>query len=118
MKSLISAIIIFATLIILIISNSVYVHISCDRMISMTSTLTVEDQSGAIELCELWQKHKPIYSISIHDSHIDKITEATESIKSAVARGNGAEFDKSVTLLTELLDELKNNERLSLQGIL
>ena len=118
MKSFIGSIIIFAILIVLVIANSVYIHRSCDEMISILSSLSEKDLEGANRLSEIWKTHQIIYTISIHDSHVDKITELTEDIKSAVTLGNGAEFEKSITLLKELLLEIKKTEELSFQGII
>ena len=118
MKSFILSAIIFAILIILVISNSIYIHHSCDEMLSLSANLTISDINGVKALCDAWQKHKAIFSISIHDSHIDKITELTEDIKSAATQSNGAEFEKNIILLNELLDEVKKIEEISFQGIL
>ena len=118
MKSFIISIIIFAILTVLVIVNSVYIHISCDEMLALSSSITVNDVLGAKQLCDAWERHHSLYSISIHDSHVDKITELTENIKSAVTLGNDAEFEKNITLLSELLNEIKKIEELSLQGII
>ena len=118
MKSLIASIIIFSILLILVITNSIYIHISCDELLSISSSLTVGDEQGARRLYDVWKRHQPLYGISMHDSHVDKITELVENIKSAVTLGNGAEFDKNIILLNELLNELKKIEEISLQGII
>jgi hypothetical protein len=87
-------------------------------MAQLSLSLKETDIEGAQELSALWQKCQPIFSISIHDSHIEKVTELTENIKSAVTLGNGAEFEKSIILLTKLLEELKQNEEISFEGVI
>lgn len=118
MRSFILSIIIFAILLTAVIANSIYIHRSCDKMAQLSLSLKETDIEGAQELSTLWQKCQPIFSISIHDSHIEKVTELTENIKSAVTLGNGAEFNKSIILLVKLLEELKQNEEISFQGII
>ena len=118
MKSFILSIIIFAVLIILVILNSIYVHASCDEMIAISSAITPNDIAKAQTLCDVWKKHQPFFSISMHDSHVDKITELTENIKSAVTLGNGAEIKKNIILLNEILEEVKKIEEISFQGII
>ena len=87
-------------------------------MLARARSLSHSDIDSAKDLCNFWKKHEPIFSISIHDSHIERITELTENIKSAVTLGNGADFEKNIILLIELLEELKDNEKISFQGII
>lgn len=118
MKAFILSSVIFLILILLIVINSIYIHKICNEMQEIASSLTSQDNDGASQLCLLWEKHKMIFSISIHDSHIEKISELTESIKSAATIGDDAEFKKSIILLNDILDELKKNEEISFQGII
>lgn len=118
MRSFVISTVIFAILLTLVITNSIYIHKICDKMISSTLDLSQNDLVKANELCKIWKNNRSIFSISIHDSHIERITELTENIKSAATLGNGAEFEKNIFLLTELLEELKQNEEISFQGIL
>lgn len=118
MKSFIVSIIIFSILILLVTANSIYVHSVCNKMLRISNSLQIEDIDAANELCRFWQKNRMIFSISIHDTHLERITELTENIKSAVNTGDGAEFSKNIILLSELLDALKKNEEISFQGII
>lgn len=118
MKSLIFSIAIFSILILLVIANSIYIHTVCNEMLSISDSISVNDIDATHELCSLWQKNRIFFSISIHDSHIERITELTENIKSAATVGDDAEFEKNIILLSELLDTLKKNEEISLQGII
>ena len=118
MKSFICSIIIFAALIILIIINSIYIHNTSDEMLRHANSLSTNDVKGAQELCELWQKHRVLFSISIHDSKVERVTGLVENIKSAATVGDSAEFKKNITLLSELLEELKKIEEISFQGII
>ena len=56
--------------------------------------------------------------MSINDTQIEKITELTENIKSAATLGNGTEFKKYITLLSEALEELKELEEISFHSII
>ena len=118
MKSFIISLIIFLFLIILIISNSIYIHKITNEMIKFSYSLSHEDAEGINKLCSIWQKHRLAFSISIRDSHIERITELTENIKSAATLGNDTEFKKNIILLCELLEELQKNEEISFQGII
>ena len=118
MKSFIISLVIFSLLLILVTANSFYVHGVCDEMLTDYRSLLINDIDRANRLCETWKKHRAIFSISIYDSHLEKITELTENIKSAATIGNGAEFKKNINLLTEILEELKKNEEISFQGII
>ena len=118
MKSFIISVIIFAVLLFLIIANSIYVHKICDKMINLSITLNENSPTEAQKLCELWERHRPIFGISIHDSHIERATELIENINSAVTLGNGAELNKNIILLKQLLEEIKQNEEISLSSII
>lgn len=84
----------------------------------IANSLSLSDAKGTEELYSIWQKNRLFFTVSIHDSEIEKITELTENIKSAATIGDGTEFKKNIVLLSELLDELKRNEEISLQGII
>ena len=118
MKAFICSMIIFSILLILIITNSIYIHKISDKLINQASSLSITDTDEIQGLCSLWQKHKLIFSISIHDAQIEKVTELTENIKSAATAGDSAEFQKNISLLTELHEELKKIEEISFQGII
>ena len=118
MKAFIISIIILTVLILSIILNIFYIHNICDQMLKRALELSPQDISGAESLYEFWKENEPIFSISIHDSHIERINELTVDIKSAAAIGNGTDFEKNIILLTELLEELKSNEKISFQGII
>ena len=118
MKSFIISIIIFFILIILVITNSIYIHKTTDKMLEMSNSLLPNDAEGAEQLSLFWQKHHLFFSISIHDAKIERITELTENIRSAATLGNGAEFSKNIILLSELLEELQKIEEISFHGII
>lgn len=118
MKTFICSMIIFSILLILIITNSIYIHNTSDKIIDDVTSLSVNDIHGINRLCALWQKHKLIFSISIHDSKVERITGLTENIKSAATAGDSAEFKKNIVLLIDLLEELKKIEEISFQGII
>ena len=118
MKSFIISIIIFLILLTLITVNIFYVHNVCDKMIELTFSISESNTDNANQLYMLWKKNEATFSISIHDAHIEKISELIENIKSAVTVGNGAELEKNITLLREILNELKKNEEISFQSII
>ena len=118
MKSFIISIIIFFILLFLVIANAFYVHKICNEILELTFLISENDIDNANKLCNIWKKHEATFSISIHDSKIERLTELVENIKSAVTIGNGADLEKNVTLLRELLEELKKNEAISFQGII
>lgn len=118
MKAFILSSVIFLILIILIVINSIYIHKSCDEMQEILRAISPTDKVKINNLCSFWENHKMIFSISIHDSQIEKISELTESIKSAATNGDDAEFNKSIILLNGVLDEIKKNEEISFQGII
>ena len=118
MKTFICSMIIFSILLILIITNSIYIHNTSDKIIEDATSLSVNDIHGINRLCAFWQKHKLIFSISIHDSKVERITGLTENIKSAATAGASAEFKKNIVLLIDLLEELKKIEEISFQGII
>lgn len=118
MKTFIISMIIFSILIALVITNSIYIHKITDRMLALSLAISPNDFDGANNLSLFWQKHRLFFSISVHDSQIESITEIIENIKSAAALGNDAEFNKNIILLSELLEELQKIEEISFQGII
>lgn len=118
MKSVIFSTILFSLLIALLIANSIYIHKVCDEMLDIISSLTPTDVEGAERLCSIWQKHSALFSISVHDTHIERVNELTEALKSAVAKNDGAEFKEYVSLLSQILKELKEIEEISFEGII
>ena len=117
MKAFICSIIIFSVLLFLIIANSIYIHRTADKLIEQASSLSIDGTDEIQKLCSLWQSHKLIFSISMHDAQVEKVTELTENIKSAASADDSAEFQKNVTLLIELLEDIKKMEEVSLHGI-
>lgn len=118
MKSLIFSIILFITLIALVIINSVYIHSICKKALNILNSVTPNDEAGVDQLCDLWHKHSLIFSISVHNSQIERMNELVEGLKSAVAKGDGAEFYEYRSLLSELLEELYKSEEISFQSII
>lgn len=117
MKAVIFSIILFLILITLLIINSIYIHKTCDKMLKILESLSPGDIDGAEEICDIWKKNRTLFSISIHDSHVEKVNELTEGLKSAVAKSDGAEFNEHAALLYQLLQELKEIEEISFEGI-
>lgn len=117
MKSVIFSIILFLILIGLLITNSIYIHKTCDKMLDILDFLSLNDIDGADEISAIWQKNRTLFSISIHDSHIERVNELTEGLKSAIAKSDGAEFNEHVALLSQLLKELKEIEEISFEGV-
>ena len=118
MKAFICSIIIFSVLLILIITNSIYLHHTSNKLINQASSLSINDTDKIQGLCAFWQSHKLIFSISMHDAQVEKVTELIENIKSAATAGDSAEFQKNISLLIELLEDLKKMEEISLHGII
>ena len=118
MKAFILSLILFFTLIILIISNAIYVHYFCEELSSILSALDEKDPLAAEEICEVWHSHRPILSLSVHEALLERMDDLTENLKSAVTVGDGAEFNKNRALIYELISELIRNEELSFQGII
>ena len=117
MKAVIFSAILFTILIILIVANSIYIHKVCDTMLNLLSSLEPSDVNGVEELCSIWKRHRTLFSVSVHDSRVERIDELTEKLKSAAAKSDGAEFEENVTLLSQALEELKEFEELSFEGI-
>ena len=117
MKAVIFSLILFIILIGLLIANSIYIHKTCNEMLDILSSLSPTDTSGAEKISAIWERNRTLFSISIHDSHIERVNELTEGLKSAVAKSDDAEFNEHVALLSQLLKELKEIEELSFEGI-
>lgn len=117
MKSFLFSLILFIILISIVIANSIYVHKVCESISEQLSVLSIDNPQSAEDLCTLWRSHRDLLSLSVHESKLERMDDLTENIKSAVAQGDGAEFKKALVLICELLDELAENEEISLQGI-
>lgn len=118
MKSLIFSAVLFIILITVIVINSLYIHSVCNQASEILNSISPYDERGTEKLSSLWQKHRIVFGISIHNSQIDRMNELIEKLKSAVANGDGASVYEYKALISELLDDLRKNEEISLQSII
>lgn len=118
MKSFIFSTLLFALILLVIVTNSLYVHRVCDELAELAHAATPTSLTTADALCEAWQRHRTYFSLSIHEEQIERMDDITQGLKSATANHDRAEFEKNLFLLEELLEEFLNNEVFSLQGII
>lgn len=118
MKAFIFSSILFLVLIAVIITNAIYVHSVCEDLSMILSSISEYDSDAADELCGLWQSHRALLSLSVHESLLERMDDLTEDLKSAVTNRDGAEFEKNRTLIYELITELMRNEEVSFQGVI
>ena len=118
MKSFIFSTALFFALIILVIANSIYIHKICAKISDAIKELSPDDIDRVEEICALWKKHRYFFAFSVHESQLERLDDLTQDLKSAATRGDGAEFNKNIALINDLIDELVKNEEISFQGII
>lgn len=117
MKAFIFSVILFLLILLAITLNSLYIHYACDEMKEILSSHTIDEKVIAERICEAWKAHKRFFSLSVHESQIERMDDITQGLKSATANCDRADFEKHLFLLKELLNEFPSNERFSFQGI-
>lgn len=117
MRTFVFSVILFSLILLAITLNSIYIHCACDEMKEIISSRDVDEKVRAERLCDAWSAHKRFFSLSVHESQIERMDDVTQGLKSATANCDRADFEKHLFLLKELLEEFPSNERVSLQGI-
>ena len=115
MKSFIAVLVIFALLLVLIVSNAIYVR----RIFSEISELAsqVEESDDIREIPNIWSKSQRILSFSIEADEIERMNDLMESLRTSIAADNPYDISKYCRLIKELAEELIEYERISLDSI-
>lgn len=120
MRSFITAVILFAVILLGVISNSVYVQKTVSTLSRLTSDILSSngDSTAVNELRLFWTNHKNILEFSINEGKTERMNDLIEALCSAQSSKNLPELNRICNLIVALCNELSQNERLSLYGIL
>ena len=114
MKSFIAAILLFFLTVGCIIFNSIYVCGALEEL-SQTATRVSSDSSASPQdLKELWERYRSPLSFSVKESKLERMSELVESLYFA---GNSAETDKICILISQLCDEMRQYEKISIESL-
>ncbi len=119
MKSLIAALILFFVIVALIIANSFYVRNVCNSMTELCEVIqnSPEHQKEVELLGMLWQKHHPFLDLSINANELELMNEFVAGLVASANAERPADIKKYCTLITELCEEFKRHEGISLQSL-
>ena len=118
MKAFIFSIILFSLILLLIITNSLYIHRTCEEIKLIAQDPVLSPKEKAADICRIWEDNKLLFSFSVHEENIDRMDDLTQGLKSAIANGDHAEINKQIFLIQELLEKFSKTEEISLQGII
>ncbi len=114
MKSFIAAILLFFLTVGCIIFNSVYVCNALEDLSQAAKLIATDNSASTQDLKELWERYRSPLSFSVKESKLERMSELVESLYFA---SNSAEADKLCILISELCDEIRQYEKISIQSL-
>ena len=120
MRSFWGSVILFATLILFVILNGIYILDLSERIDEYAARLEKEEDPTALldELQDLWKQNRKFLSFSIDTATLDEIEKTILSLAVAHQSGDWYEFEKYRAYLSEAAREISRFERLDIENIL
>ena len=116
MKAFIVSLSIVLVLAVLIIVNSIFLDLTCERLMDAVSGSSIE--FGCDDVVSLWKKRKVFVSLCAPHKEIDKIEEQIYIMDEAIQIGNDFEYSKAKTLLLNYIEQIRRHERVTIDNIL
>lgn len=114
MKAISATLILFALLIVAVITNSIYVRSVSQKIGNIAEDLKTAPSKEAIsDLKSIWSKNKPYLNLSIRANEIEQMNDLIESLEASYNAQNEAEFQKYCILISELAEEFSHYETIS-----
>ena len=121
MKSFTIAVVLFTTLVVIIIANSLYITSETQRLIEIANGLPDFDDerlSQSIDLFENgWRRFRAIADISCSYNEMSKIDMAIADLRVFIKENNRSDYEHTRTFIIIQLKELARLERISLNGL-
>ena len=118
MKSFWVSLGIFATLMGLIVWNSIYVHRTCQELTETASALPPYN-TGADALANLtarWERESTYMELSVSHHSIDKINDCLHEWNSAVSVGDEVEYERCRHLFLSTISQILRVERITISN--
>ena len=121
MKSFTIAVVLFTTLVVIIIANSLYITSETQRLITATQALPdFEDEhlSQSIDLLEdRWRRFRIIADISCSYNEMSKIDMAIADLRVFMKEDNRSDYEHTRIFIILQLKDLARLERISSSGL-
>jgi hypothetical protein len=122
MKGFIVTIILFAILILVIVTNGIFVNNVHKEMYALTESLSpspsLENEKLIFEIETLWKSKKRLLSISVSFSQIDEVTKRIDALLASNHLNDASQTAINIKLLQNSIDAIKRLEMLSIENIL
>lgn len=117
MKSFVISSIFIIIIVAFSIFNSVYINNVAIELIDKAQSLSFDDNS-IFEYSDLWEKYTLTIRISSSHKETHRITEVIEVLKSKAENKIEAGFNEEKALLIEYINQIKEDETVSLDSII
>lgn len=121
MKSFTIAVVLFTTLVVIIIANSLYITSETHRLIETAESLPdFEDErlnQGIDHFEDGWRRFRSIADISCSYNEMSKIDMAIADLRVFIKEDNRSDYEHTRVFIILQLKELARLERISLNGL-
>lgn len=120
MKAFVASVIFIILIVILVLANMFYVGYVTDNMKRLAREAVQEESSDKelSELVEYWDKHKSFIALSANFRQTDIVSEELIKLQAAHTFDNRLAIEQSYMILCDVLDDIAQYERFSLDAIL
>ena len=106
-----------------VIINAIYIHHAADELMDMVQRLPIipdpDETPPAIgKIRESLEKKVPILGITVTYTTIDRVSEALIALESYARTGDLRQYNATLSLLVDLIEELARSEKLTVDNIL
>ncbi len=118
MKAFVISLTALIVMILLIITNAIYISNKSQEFYTLASLLTPETNNEFITLYDEWKKAESIFSISISHKDIDNLNIALSVLKEKYENKEDDGFYEYKALLMNYIKEIKDKEAFALDNII
>lgn len=114
MKELIISLILLSTVLALVCANAIYTANITDQLKELAAKAKDSASDEALSaLCDHWENHKDLLSLSASLRDVDSITKNLLSLRVAIEENNRQRIEQCYVLFCNALDDVSRFERLS-----
>ena len=117
MKAFVVSVIVLSLMLAMTIANAIYINNVTEYFITEAESLSPRKESVA-EYTQKWEKHLPVIKISTSHKETHRIDETLEVLMAKAENGICTEFEEGRALLIEYLNQIKDDEQVSLDSII
>ncbi len=108
MKAFLLSALAFIVLCILVLWNGIYISKTVDKMrVEASKIVSLENEKEFLALCEIWEKHKTMISISVPHTESDEMEKNLVILRTKFEDKILTGFSEAVALIVKAIDEIE-----------